>query len=168
MDRKSFLSCQPFLYPITSSSLAGDHESSYDSCSKCCQEILLDGVNLSIEPCENNRVSKATSKTDINTNEERQNSQPAYFMSRKATTKTTNLTPKMRTTDSENDSTSENLGGQDPAFCKVKLLLHTAKLPVNGMTTPDKKVNRRDLREIDNQVGGSEEVILIADIDGKQ
>jgi len=168
MDRKSFLVCQPFLYPLSSSSLPTDHDSSsYDSSTKCCQEVLLDGMNLSIEPCENTRFAKPTSdETDMNTNEERQNSEPAYFLSQKSTRKTTNVTPDMHATDSENGSANVTLAGEDPAFCKVKLILHTAKLPVKGMTTPDKKVNRRDLREIDDQVEGSEEVILIADIDG--
>lgn len=164
MDRKLFLSFQSFLYPLSSSSLSSEHE------------VLLDGTNLSIEPCENTRFCKDknnNSEDDTIKKLEGQSVGPAYFLSQKSKTENASANKKMSGTDSDDGSGYGNMGsdnktagGNDPTFCKVELILYTSKLPVKGMTTPVKKANRRALTEIDDQAEKNDEAILIATIDG--
>ena len=162
MDRKLFLSCQSFLYPLSSSSISSELGSSqYDTSSKCCQEVLLDGMNLSIEPC--NDMSN-NSENDAKKELEEQDIQPAYFLPRKSTTKNASVDTKMSGTDIEDGGAY--VKQNDPTFCKVELILYTSKLPVKGMMTPVKTANRRDLSEIDDQAERNDEAILIANIDG--
>ena len=198
MERSLFLSCQSYLYPISSSSLICGHGSSQnDSNSNCRNEVLLDGMNLSIEPCENtnflnemNNSNNGAERLDVTMDKlEEQLIQPAYFLSQKptasnaSTDRNMQLRDEAKNRDNNNEDTSAYLnekddndfvkkkdGGSilaDPTFCKVQLVLHTSRLPVKGMTTPVKKANRRDLSEIHDQVMKNDEAILIANIDGK-
>jgi hypothetical protein len=196
MDRKSFLCCQSFLYPLSFSSVPDDSgrsapNDSNQSTAKCCQEVLLDGMNLSIEPCENassyksTNINKGANKRDFVTSKVKgQSIGPVYFLPLKAITTNASADVKMqcpnetknRDNSSEDSSTydNEDVGDKnidhvltDPTFCKVQLTLHTARLPLKGMTTPVKKSNRRSLSEIEDQVVGNDEAILIANIDGK-
>ncbi len=168
MDRKLFLFCQSFLYPLSSSSVSSEHGASQnDSSSKCCQEVLLDGMNLSVEPCEDTSFCNdmSNNSVDITKNKLEQHSiGPAYFLSQKVTTKNAGVDTKMSGTDSGDGSAY--VKRNDPTFCKVELILYTSTLPVKGMTTPVKKANTRDLSEIDDQVERNDEAILIANIDG--
>jgi len=63
MDRKSFLSCQSFLYPLRTSLLPNDSsdlpiDDSKTGESTCFSEVLLSDMRLSIEPCENSNFHK--------------------------------------------------------------------------------------------------------------
>ena len=168
MQRQAFLSCQPYLYPLSSSSLPGDHgsSSSNDTDGKYSREVLLDNLNLSIEPCENtsyvqdtndNGNKKANSPEDKKNKMEEHSAGPAFFAANNPTT----------ANDSTNSGYSNDGDKQvDPSVCKVQLILHTFGLPPKGMTTPIKKSNRRDLSELEDRVARNDETILIAKIDG--
>lgn len=169
MERKLFLSCQSYLYPLSSSSLSSDHGSyRNDSDEKYCHEILLDGMNLSIEPCENstffkdsNNGSKYGERSTVKKGEMGERSiGPAYFLPQRSTTSNE---------DGGNDGVGDNGAGPisaDPSFCEVQFILHTFTLPLKGMTTPVKNANKRDLSEVEDQITRNDETILIANIDG--
>jgi len=197
MDRTSFLCCQSFLYPLSSSSIPDDSgrsvpNDSNESTAKRCHDVLLDGMNLSIEPCQNasfykdtnSSNNKGANKRDFVTSKVKgQSTGPAYFLPQKAMTMNASTNTKMqypnetKNRDNSSDDSStyddEDIGDKnvdpvrtDPTFCKVKLTLHTVRLPLKGMTTPVKKANRRNLSEIGDQLVGNDEAILIANIDG--
>ena len=188
MNRKSFLSCQSFLYPITSSFIQDDFDLSMQSdlktsATKCCQEILLDRVDLSIEMCynasfqiDNNSKSehKCMSNEDqcniVNTEVEEEIIGPAYFLRQKPTaTKTRNAINRENTGTLSNNSNDNKVDSArlDPTLSEIQLILRTANLPRKGMTTPVKKRNKRDLSEVEGQTDGKYESILIANIDSE-
>jgi hypothetical protein len=166
---------------------------SSEGIAKYSREILLGGMNLSIEPCENASFYKNTNssnheganKRDFVTSKVKgQSTGPAYFLPQKVMTTNTSSNTKIhhlnetKNRDNSSDYSSiyddEDVGDKnvdpvrtDPTFCKVQLTLHTARLPLKGMTTPIKKASRRNLAEIGDQVVGNDEAILIANIDGK-
>lgn len=180
MDRKSFLCCQSFLYPISFSSIPGDLLTPNQSNSKTARyshDVLIDGMNLSIEPCENNSDDKNSNNNsgankcdETKTSVKGQNFGPAYFL-----TKNTN---KYGENDFQSEAEKRDISSKnyvdkkvdpldtDPTFCKVQFTLYTAKLPLKGYLTPIRRENRRDLFEIDDHVVANNEVILIANIDG--
>mmetsp|Transcript_24898 Transcript_24898/g.68641 ORF Transcript_24898/g.68641 Transcript_24898/m.68641 type:complete len:511 (+) Transcript_24898:141-1673(+) len=205
MDRNTFLRCQPYLYPLPSSS-APDAEtlgpsvsslldSSGTNRTKCSREILLAGVSLSIEPCDNS-TSSGNSNSNSNSNNDKtiddrgntatngENAGAAYFAPTTPASTRTSATSrddsgKAQTDGSEpshasgdtvdrSDNSDRPVAAAsfDPALCKIELSLHTAKLPEKGMTTPVKKTNRRSLSEIDDRVVATDEAIVIANIDG--
>lgn len=187
MDRQSFLRCQSFLYPLFSSSVPTDSRQTleYDSNAspkKSSCEVLLDNMNLSIEPCENSGSRKkidGNQKCDASKNTVNgQSIAPAYFLPHKATRKTANaggkiLGPSETTNRDIICEDGEGVGDRnvdpvltDPTFCKVQLTLHSAKLPHRGMMTPIKK-NKRDLPEAGGNNARNNEAIMIANIDGK-
>jgi hypothetical protein len=155
MDRKSFLCCQSFLYPLPSSGLVSDKCNRY--------EVLLTNMELSIEPCENNYNNSTVVDSVV------KSLGPAYFLKPRikmvSSTTTTNTTNDNKKNDDRKDNKKSSF---DPTMCKVELRLHTEKLPERGMTTPVKKANRRNPSEIDDQTKetASDEVIVIAVIDG--
>jgi len=199
MDRNSFLRCQSFLYPLSLSSvrdnigLSSPNDSNTNT-AKCCYEVLLDDMNLSIEPCENTSFRKninsnkdANQSNAVESNVKGRGIGPAYFLPQKVMTTNPSTDGKIRHPNeankrdisSEDSSTYTNNYGDnkfvgeqnvdhivtDPTFCKVQLILQNAKLPLKGMTTPVKKANRRDVSEIEDQAVGNDEAILIAKID---
>ena len=185
MDRKLFLRCQPFLYPLCLSSIPDDSNitSPNDSNSgpkKSDKVILLDGMSLSIEPCENtsyyeslgsnNSVKKVnvTTKKSIGTG-------PAYFLTKNTMAKSPCEDKRFQRPSLANGCEEKECTGNenadhvlaDPTVCNIEIVLHTNKVPPKGTITPVKQRGRRDLSEIEGQVGGKDEAILIANIDGK-
>ena len=189
MDRKSFLHCQPFLFPLCLSSVPDDSSTTSPNDpnsgpKKSDRVILLDGMSLSIEPCENTSYyeslgsNNSVEKVNVTTKKENKHSigtGPAYFLTKNTMAKSPCEDKRFQrpglTSDCEekectgNDNADHALA--DPSVCNIEIILHTNKVPPKGMSTPVKKRDRRDLSEIEGQVGGKDEAILIANIDGK-
>lgn len=168
MDRKSFLLCQSFLY-LLPPAVVSDPKI-------CSHEVLLTNTELSIEPSENSTASidRTYAKSDSV-----ETLGPAYFMPPRIVSPTIDTT---KNNENAADDAKKSKGGCgddgngdsekernfDPTMCKVELTVHAAKLTDRNMTTPVKKINRRNPSETDDQVEkASDEAIVIAVIDGK-